>query len=361
MTPAASLEDFYAVVPAGGAGTRLWPLSRAARPKFLLDLTDEGRTLLQGTWRRLEPLAGAEQILLVTGGAHAAAVTDQLPGLAARNLLVEPSGRESMAAIGLAAAVLHERHGEVVLGSFAADHLVREEAAFHEAVRQATVAARAGYLVTIGIEADRPATAYGYVRAGGLLDLPDAPSVRLAAGFTEKPDVITARSYLATGEYRWNAGMFIATTRVLLDHLAELLPSLHDGLRTIAAAWDTASRDDVVAAVWPGLQRIAIDHALAEPLAERGRVAVVPAVLGWDDVGDWGSLATLLPEGRLGAGEVVRVASPGAFVAAPEGLVAVLGVPDAVVVVTPDAVLVTTREHTQQLKDVLGRVPDDVR
>lgn len=361
MSPAAALEDFYAVVPAGGAGTRLWPLSRAARPKFLLDLTDEGRTLVQGTWQRLEPLAGAERILLVTGGEHAAAVTEQLPGLAAHNLLVEPSGRESMAAIGLAAAVLHERHGDVVLGSFAADHVVREQAAFHEAVSQATVAARAGYLVTIGIEADRPATAYGYVRAGAALGLPDAPAVRVAAGFTEKPDAVTAGAYLATGEYRWNAGMFVATTRVLLDHLAELLPRLHDGLRTIAAAWDTAARDEVVAAVWHGLQRIAIDHALAEPLAQRGRVAVVPADLGWDDVGDWSSLATLLPGGRLGDAEVVRVASPGAFVAAPEGLVAVLGVPDAVVVVTPDAVLVTTREHAQQLKDVVGRMPDDLR
>ncbi|MDM7855694.1 mannose-1-phosphate guanylyltransferase [Cellulomonas alba] len=358
------IDGFHAVIPAGGAGTRLWPLSRAGRPKFLLDLTGSGRTLLQATVDRLAPLTGDGNVLVVTGERHAEAVAEQLPGLGGANVLAEPSPRDSMAAIGLAAAVLLERHGDdVVLGSFAADHVIAGAEAFQRAVREAVVAARAGYVVTIGIAATGPSTAFGYVRAGAGLDLADAPSVRLAAGFTEKPDAETAAAYLATGEYRWNAGMFVVRAAVLLDHLRAQLPALHDGLREIAAAWDAPARDEVLARVWPGLTRIAIDHAIAEPVAAAGGVAVVPGDFDWDDVGDFASLAGLVPPGfasdagdgdgpTLGdAAAVLRSGSPGAFVVTADGrTVSVVGVPDAVVVDTPDAVLVTTRAHAQDVK-----------
>src|SRR5699024_10524769 len=155
--------------------------------------------LLQGTWDRLAPLAGPDGMVLVTGAAHEHAVREQLPDLGTDALLAEPSGRDSMAAIGLAAAVLQERHGDVVLGSFAADHVVREPAAFDAAVREAVAAARAGYVATIGIAADHPSTAFGYVRAGDALGLDAAPSARHVRGFTEKPDAATAAAYLATG------------------------------------------------------------------------------------------------------------------------------------------------------------------
>ena len=255
MATPEELHDFYAVVPAGGAGTRLWPLSRQGRPKFLLDLLGHGESLLSTTWQRLLPLSGPHRVLVVTGHDHAPAVATDLPQLAPQNLLVEPSPRDSMAAIGLAAAVLHERHGEVLIGSFAADHHVRRPDAFAAAIRQAAVAARAGYLVTVGIEADRPATGFGYIRTGDSLHLDDAPEVRLARGFTEKPDAETAQEYLRSGEYRWNAGMFVATTSLLLDRLAQLLPALHDGLRTIARQWDGPGRAATVARVWPEIGR----------------------------------------------------------------------------------------------------------
>jgi mannose-1-phosphate guanylyltransferase len=362
------VEGFHAVIPAGGAGTRLWPLSRAGRPKFLLDLTGSGRSLLQATVDRLVPLTGDGNVLVVTGVRHAEAVAAQLPSVGAGQVLAEPSPRDSMAAIGLAAAVLLERHGEdVVLGSFAADHVISGSATFERAVREAVVAARAGYVVTIGIAATGPSTAFGYVRAGAGLGLADAPSVRLAAGFTEKPDAQTAAEYLATGEYRWNAGMFVVRARVLLDHLRAQLPPLHDGLREIAAAWDSPARDGVLARVWPGLTRIAIDHAIAEPVAAAGGVAVVPGDFDWDDVGDFASLAGLVPSGAdegdgdaqagptLGdSAEVLRVGSPDAFVVTGSGRsVSVVGVPDAVVVDTPDAVLVTTRAHAQDVKSAV--------
>ncbi|MEE6287997.1 mannose-1-phosphate guanylyltransferase [Georgenia sp. MJ173] len=361
----ASSLGLHAVIPAGGAGTRLWPLSRRRHPKFLLDLTGTGRTLLQGTWDRLAPLS--DGVLLVTGTDHAAAVREQLPGLATDGVLAEPSGRDSMAAIGLAAAVLRERHGDVVLGSFAADHVVRDEAAFAAAVRQAVAAARAGYVVTIGIEADHPSTAFGYIETGEPLGLPAAPAAHHVTGFTEKPDAETAAAYLAGGRYRWNAGMFVVGVDVLLGHLARLQPALHDGVVAIARAWDTADREEVLAREWPRLTRIAIDHAIAEPVAADGGVAVVPADLGWDDVGDWASLAGLVGDGSqvrvLGDGaDVLAVDSPGALVVPGTGrLVSVLGLPGAVVVDTPDAVLVTTTAHAQHLKAVVDQLPDTLR
>jgi mannose-1-phosphate guanylyltransferase len=355
------IPGFHAVVPAGGAGTRLWPLSRAGHPKFLLDLTGSGRTLLQATVDRLAPLAGYEGVVVVTGVRHADAVADQVPGLVADEvggrLLVEPSPRDSMAAIGLAAAVLLERHGEdVVIGSFAADHVIHGSARFEGAVREAVAAASAGYVVTIGIAATGPSTAFGYVRAGSPLGVDGAPNARHVAGFTEKPDAETAAAYLATGEYRWNAGMFVARARVLLDHLAAQLPALATGLAEIAAAWDGPSRAEVLERVWPGLTKIAIDHAIAEPVAAQGGVAVVPGDFDWDDVGDFASLAPLVAGAdgvaTLGdAAAVLRAGSDGAFVVTSDGrTVSVVGVPDAIVVDTPDALLVTTRAHAQDVK-----------
>lgn len=356
----APIPGFHAVVPAGGAGTRLWPLSRQGAPKFLHDLTGTGRTLLQGTVDRLLPLTGPEGVLVVTGVRHAEAVAAQLPELGAGQVVAEPSPRDSMAAIGLAAAVLAERHGpEVVLGSFAADHVIDDLDRFWSAVTEGVAAARAGYVVTIGIAATEPSTAFGYIRAADALGVPDAPSARHVAGFTEKPDAETAAAYLATGDYRWNAGMFLVQAGVLLDHLAAQLPPLAAGLRTIAAAWDDPERRDaVLAEVWPGLTKIAIDHAIAEPVAAAGGVAVVPGDFTWDDVGDFASLGTMLPALGVDGGRtlgdealVQRIDAPGALVVPGDGrTVTVLGIPDAVVVDTADALLVTTTAHAQAVK-----------
>ena len=354
----AAIDGFWAVVPAGGAGTRLWPLSRQARPKFLLDLTGSGRTLLQQTWDRLEPLAGAGGIAVVTGVAHAEAVAEQLPGLQPVNLLTEPSPRDSAAAICLAAAVVLARDPEAVVGSFAADHVIRDDARFQGAVAEAVCAARLGEIVTLGIEPDHPSTAFGYIRVGAALGLPGAPSACRVERFVEKPDAETAAAYLAEGDYRWNAGMFVARADVLLDELARNRPELHAGVTAIAAAWDTPERDRVLAERWPTLEKVAIDYAIAEPAAAAGRVAVVPATLGWDDIGDWASLAALLPGDAAlkvvgDAAQVLDVDATGIAVPAGNRLVAVLGLKDVVVIDTPSAVLVTTREWAQDVKKVV--------
>jgi mannose-1-phosphate guanylyltransferase len=359
-----TLEHFWAVVPAGGSGTRLWPLSRAGAPKFLHDLTSSGRTLVQSTWDRLVPLATPQRLLLVTGEVHARAVGDQLPQLERGNLLLEPSPRDSMAAIGLAAAVVHRRDPEAVVGSFAADHLIPDARAFGGAVRQAVAVAQQGSVVTIGIEPTSPSTGFGYIRTGDAMDVEGAPDAFRATGFTEKPDSATAQQYLATGDYRWNAGMFVSRADVLLGHLEAQLPQLHAGLLELAEAHEDLPAHkaaDVVERVWPTLTKIAIDHAIAEPVAAAGGVAVVRGRFSWDDVGDWDALASLVPD--LGTGSAVRVIgdtasvvtqdSTGVVVPRGNRTVAVIGLDDVVVVDTDDAVLVTTRARAQEVKQVV--------
>ena len=344
-------DHFWAVVPAGGAGTRLWPLSRASSPKFLRDLTGTGRSLLQSTWDRLTPLTGP-RVLVVTGVAHRAAVADQLPDLPADQLLAEPAPRDSMAAIGWAAAVLEARDPSAVLGSFAADHVIGDEDAFRACVAEAVAAAELGYVVTIGIEPTHPATGFGYIELGDALGSGSAHAV---TQFVEKPDRARAEEYLATGRFRWNAGMFVVKATVLLDLLAQWHPELAAGLRALAA--EPAALPDV----WPGLEKIAIDHAVAEPAAAEGKVAVVPGGFGWDDVGDFSSLGTLLRDADgmpgvrvLGDPSTVRVVdSTGLVVPGSERVVAVVGLEDVVVVDTPDALLVMSRERAQDVKAVV--------
>lgn len=344
------IPGFWAVIPAGGAGTRLWPLSRAGHPKFLHDLTGSGRSLLQETLDRVGPLAG-DRVVVVTGAAHAEAVRAQLPELADDGLLAEPSPRDSMAAIGLAAAVVEARDPEAVVGSFAADHVIPDAEAFRSCVAEAVEVARDGQVVTIGIEPTHPSTGFGYIQMGR--PLPGAPTARRVRQFVEKPDARRATAYLSTGEFRWNAGMFVVRAATLLDQLHRWHPQLADGLRAIAA--DRSRLDEV----WPTLERIAIDHAVAEPAADAGVVAVVPGTFAWDDIGDFASLSGLLPD----PGEGPRVLGDASLVHAVDstGLVsprggrpvAVVGLDDVVVIDSGDAVLVTTLERAQDVKKVV--------
>ncbi|WP_019144627.1 mannose-1-phosphate guanylyltransferase [Aeromicrobium massiliense] len=340
-----TLESFHAVIPAGGAGTRLWPLSRTTRPKFLLDLTGSGRSLLQQTWDRLTTFVEPDHVHVVTGAKHAEAIREQLPELT--HLVIEPEGRDSMPAIGVAAALIHRDDPGAVVGSFAADHLIQDVETFARAVAEADAVARTGKVVTIGIEPTGPSTAFGYIEAGDPLGLDAAPHALDVVGFVEKPDADTAAAYLATGRYRWNAGMFVARTDVLLDHLAEQKPALRAGLDRLVDGYDGT----LDAEVWSSLEKVAIDHAIAEPVAAAGGVAVVPGEFDWFDIGDFAALATL----PRPASSALLVDSEDALVLADPGKpVTVLGIPGAVVVDTGDALLVTTAEHAQAVKQLPG-------
>ncbi|PLS31381.1 mannose-1-phosphate guanylyltransferase [Bifidobacterium margollesii] len=360
-------DDFHALIPAGGAGSRLWPISRRNRPKFLYDFLGSGRTMIQSTFDRLAAIAGADHVSVITGVAHEAAVRAQLPDLDGRNLFCEPVGRDSTAAIALPAAILANRYGrDCVIGSFAADHVIRDDETFGDCVREAVAAARVGYVTTIGIAATRPSTAFGYIRQGeSLADrAPGAPHARVVKAFVEKPDAATAAAYLDTGEYRWNAGMFVMKTGVLLDLLKQLKPEIHAAVTEIASVWDgpVEVRDEAMERIWPGVEKIAFDYAVAEPLSAKGGVAMVPGGFGWDDIGDFNSVAALIPSADAfnnkiigDAGKVLCLDSAGNVIAPESGrMVAMLGADDLVVIDTPDALLVAPRARSQEVKRMVA-------
>lgn len=359
-TPGA-LDRFYSVIPAGGIGSRLWPLSRADAPKFLHDLTGSGHTLLRDTWDRLAPISGEQRIMVVTGRAHRAAVEAQLPSLADANVVLESEPRDSTAAIGLAAAILERREPGVIVGSFAADHVIRNQRLFAVAVKEAVAAADEGYITTIGIKPTEPAIGFGYIHCGGALSVAGAPSALAVDSFVEKPDLATAERYLDSGSYLWNAGMFIARADRLLEEIGRSKPELLAGLLELAAAWDDpATRGPAVDRIWPNLEKIAIDYSVAEPAAAAGRLAVIPGYFDWDDVGDFASLSKLNSGGRatdlaiLGAdARVLADASSGIVVSQTKRVISLIGVKDIVIVDTPDALLVTTTDNAQRVKSVV--------
>jgi mannose-1-phosphate guanylyltransferase len=357
-----AIPGFWAVIPAGGSGTRLWPLSRRSAPKFLLDVTGSGQSVLRATWARLAPLAD-DRILVVTGVDHAEAVRQQLPMLPEGSIVAEPSPRDSMPAIALAAAIIERQDPEAVIGSFAADHVIEDEAAFQRAIGEAVALARTGELVTIGIEPTGPATGFGYIREGAPLEVPGAEHGRRVNEFVEKPDLQTAERYLRAGGYRWNAGMFVVRATTLLELLAAKHADMVDTVREIAAQPERLDE------LWSSLTAIAIDHAVAEPAAAAGRVAVVPADLGWDDVGDFRSIADFSDshpgaEGITvlsGAEHIVAVDSTGTVSAGSGRLIALVGAHDVIVVDTPDALLITTHDRCQDVKKVVAQLNEQGR
>jgi len=357
----AVLDRLYSIIPAGGIGSRLWPLSRADAPKFLHDLTGSGSSLLRATWDRLAPISGPDRIMVVTGRAHRAAVEAQIPELSDANIVLESEPKDSTAAIGLAAAILHKREPDVIVGSFAADHVITDVRAFRRAVEQAVSAADADWITTIGIAPTEPAIGFGYIQCGDKLDIPGAPDALMVDQFVEKPDLATAKKYLADEKHLWNAGMFVSRADVLLARIGASDPELLAGLEELAAAWDDpAQRGPVVDRVWPTLRKIAIDYTVAEPAAAAGRLAVIPGAFDWDDVGDFASIAKLHSGGRKTdlaiLGENARVladASSGIVVSQTNRIISLIGVRDIVVVDTPDALLVTTSQNAQRVKSVV--------
>ena len=363
MTSTAALDRFTCVIPAGGAGSRLWPLSRANAPKFLLDLTGSGDSLLVATWNRLVPLVSDTRIMVVTGNAHRESVAQQLPDLLPENLVTESEPKDSSAAIGLAAAILERRDPDSILGSFAADHVIRGNVLFQRAVRTAVQAADQGYIATIGIHPTHPATGFGYIASGQARgDL--APfDVYDVTAFVEKPTEAAATAFLAQGGYLWNAGMFIARASVLLDQMAQAEPDMVAALREIATVWGTKKAAVARERLWPTLPNIAIDYTVAEPAAAAGNMVCVAAHFEWDDVGDFASVANLLTRGRsndlavLGDGaQVLSDASSGIVVSESDRLVALVGMEDVVVVDTADVLLVTSKRHAQDVKKLVNRM-----
>jgi mannose-1-phosphate guanylyltransferase len=348
---------FWAVIPAGGSGTRLWPLSRAANPKFLLPLLGE-RSLLQQTRIRLAGLCLPEQTFVVCGPAHAASIARQVPELPAENLLVEPAPRGSGPAIGLAAALIAKREPNAIMGSFAADHDVTDEEAFRHAVRTAIKAAHDGWLVTIGLAPSRPETGYGYIERTDEVVVEAAEGTAYKAlRFVEKPNLETATEYVESGRFLWNASMFIWKAQTLLDEMARLQPNLLAAITTIAAAWGTPTQEQVTAEVWSNLTESTIDQGIME---HAERVAVVPAEMGWSDVGDWHGLGELIEQDSVGNSvhaEIIQFETRNSVIwSETQRLIALIGLENTVVVDTDDALLVVARARAQDVRRIVEQL-----
>ena len=346
----------YAIVMAGGAGTRLWPLSRRETPKQLLALTGD-TSLLQQTVARLATLLEPKDVYVITSQAHVRATQAQLPQLPPDNVLGEPLARSTAVAAGLA-AVLARRDSDEVALVLPADHFVSDEAAFTEALRQAAQAAERGYLVTLGVVPANPATGYGYIKTGPPLHA--SSQTALVERFVEKPDAETAASFVADGGYLWNAGIFVWRTYVYRQAIERFQPELSKALEQVeqvhrTPGWMTRVRDIIEA-----VPAIAIDTGIAELAAAEGRMAVVPLEAGWSDIGSWSALLEALSAASgadlVASGRHLDRDSHRVLVHGGDRLVVTVGLEDVIIVDTPDALLVCHRDRAEEIKPVLDEI-----
>jgi mannose-1-phosphate guanylyltransferase len=337
-----------ALILAGGSGTRFWPLSRKLRPKQLLAL-DGPRSLLQATVDRLAPLVAPESVWIVTTRALAAAVREQLPEVPPKQVLEEPMGRNTAPAIGWAVRSLPAAKRRGVVAVLPADHRMADAAAFRDTLGRAAQAVEAAdRVMTLGVVPRWAETGYGYLE---LSPGEDAGGVRQVARFVEKPDARKAAEFLASGLHLWNAGIFVFRGTTLLDHIARLVPALHQGLEAIAAG------EPDLDALYAELPAESIDYAVMEKLAGIG---TLPLDCGWSDLGSWEALAEVLPadaQGNWSRGETVAADAQGNLLVSDDfGVVAVLGVSGLVVVRTADAVLVCPKERSQDVRRLVAEL-----
>jgi mannose-1-phosphate guanylyltransferase len=353
----------YAVTIAGGSGTRLWPMSRAALPKQLIPLIG-GRSLLEIALGRLDGLVPPERCLVCAGQTHAAAIRQALPQLGPEQFLGEPCGRDTLNAVGFSAAILARRDPEAIIGIFTADHVIEPVGQFQSIVD-------AGYtlverhpeaLVTFGVTPTGPVTGYGYLELGEPFD----GSARRLRQFREKPDQETALRYDEAGaeKFLWNSGMFVWRASTLLECIRRYAPQNYTGLMRIADAWDTHDRDAVLAAVYPTLNKISVDFAVMEPASRDPAAPVValPMPLQWLDVGSWPSFAQTCPRDEQGnalaAGRTLLMDTRGTLAASsdPSHLIATIGCDDLIIVHTPDATLVCRSDCADSVKELHQRI-----
>jgi len=358
------MDNAFAVIMAGGGGTRLWPVSRRGRPKQVLRLFGD-RTMFQLAVDRLLPLLPPERIVVVAVEGHAEALKAQVPDLPDRNYLLEPCPRGTASVVGLAAVHLRRRCPGAVMACLTADHYIADVEAFRHVLRAAFRLASEGDLVTLGIRPTYPATGFGYIHAGeprGEFD--GLPAYRVLT-FKEKPGPEEAARYLASGQYSWNSGMFVWQVDAILREIRRLIPGLAAGLSEIEAALGRPDERQVLERVWPGLERQTVDYGIMERARD---VSVIPADnLGWWDIGGWDRLLELRQldsEGNLVLADRVRMlATKGTLIYQDPGvqnrLIATLGVEDLIVVDTGDALLVCGRESAEDIRRLVEMLDQD--
>jgi mannose-1-phosphate guanylyltransferase len=347
----------YAIVLAGGVGTRLWPRSRQSRPKQFSDITGCGRTMLQSTVERLAGLADHEQIYIITGQQYVQLAQEQVGQIPSQNVIAEPCGRNTAPAIGLACIHLRCQGVDGVVAVLPADHTIQNVAQFQGALRQAEKAAEAGHLVMLGIEPETAHTGYGYIKRGatGVLDSSGDLPVYIVEHFLEKPDLATAQRFLTEGGYYWNGGIFVSRLDRMLDEFARQMPGLYERLLQIEASMhDPIVGAQTLAEIWPTMPDISIDYGVIEGSQQ---VAVVPLQAGWNDAGSWDALEQVLGSDDgcnvQVSGDMLFIESKGNIVYGDKRFMALVGVSDLVVVDTGDALLIGHKSQIQRVKNVV--------
>lgn len=343
----------YAAILAGGVGSRLWPRSRNALPKQFADITGSGRTMIQATFDRLAGAVPAGQVWVITGERYADLAARQLPTLTDEQIVTEPSGKNTAPAIALASLLLWQSDPDAILAILPADHFVGSPESFRAALLEAERVARQGWLVTLGITPDSPHTGYGYIQRGGALD---TGAFRVER-FLEKPEAATAAQLLAAGDCYWNGGIFVFRVADMLAEVERQTPDIHAPLMAIR---DAQTQQEFEAA-WAQMPSISIDYAIAEGAQ---KVAVVPLDAGWNDVGSWDALESVLAAGDHGnfaTSDVLAVNSEGNLVLANKRIVALVAVNDLVIVEEEDALLIGDKHHMQRVKEVVDALKSSGR
>ena len=352
--------NHYGVIMAGGGGTRFWPMSRQKKPKQLLDLSGSGLMVNEAA-ERLSTVIGKSNLFIITSEAQYPDMTVATAGrVFPRNILAEPAARNTAACIGYSAMEILKKYGDGVMVITPADHYIEDIESLADAFKTAILAAEEqDKLLTIGISPTSPSTAFGYIRYAG-----SEGRVRPVLGFKEKPDTVTAQSYIDSGDHLWNSGMFIWKASLILEKLREFVPDVYADLEKIGNAMNTPSEQEVLHEVYPNIRRISIDYAVMEPAASNGDVAVIPCSCGWNDVGSWDMMSVLhKPDenGNVAIGDVTAVDVSGSVIFSTGRKVAALGLNDIVIVETPDAVMVCPKDRAQDVRKIVDQLAAEGR
>jgi mannose-1-phosphate guanylyltransferase len=353
-------EHYYALIMAGGGGTRLWPMSRSHTPKQLLPLVED-RSMFAVSVDRLAPLFTPDRIYVVTGRKYAEALQAQAPEIPAQNFIIEPYGKDSGPAAALGMAVIAQRDPHAVVAILTADHHIADKDGFRRALSAARDQAQKGTIVTLGIMPSFPSTAFGYIQRGETLDRVDGLDVCRAVSFKEKPDLSRAIEFIASGDYSWNSGMFIWKAETAMAEFARQRPELYARLRELMPTVDTPAYEATLNRIWEQIEKIPLDYAVMEGARS---MAVIPISIGWSDVGSWGSLFEMVElddDGNSFRGQMpsyIAIDTRNALVYANK-LTVIIGIEDVVVVDTDDALMICHKDRTQQVKDVVHKLKMD--
>ncbi len=350
-----------AIIMAGGRGERFWPKSRNSRPKQFLSLTKDGETMIQKTVKRLLPLVAAEDIFIVTNSAYISLVNEQLPDIPKENILAEPCARNTAPCIAFAAAVVQKKYGDAVMLVLPSDHLIGYEELYTATLKKAVKLSLEGKnLVTIGITPDYPETGYGYINFSSETAEGEDDAYKVNR-FVEKPDLATAKEYLASGKYLWNSGMFVWKASSIMANLNEFMPDIYEGALKIGEAYGTDSFSEVLVKEFTAFRSESIDFGIMEKAQD---IYTLPGSFGWDDVGNWLAVERINEvdnDKNYIEGDVISVGSERTTICGGKRLIAAVGVEDIIIVDTDDALLICSKNSTQDVKKVIAQLKDGGR